>query len=98
MTCSPTVGKLPAPPHSHNLVPLFLRSMSLAPSHGFAGRVHLDLLPPEQTGWLAGLRDSEVGSALALMHGQASDPWTIAELAKRVGVSRSVLAERFRHF
>lgn len=61
-------------------------------------RRYVDLLPPEQTGWLAGLRDSEVGSALALMHGQASDPWTIAELAKRVGVSRSVLAERFRHF
>ncbi|HJY86040.1 MAG TPA: helix-turn-helix transcriptional regulator, partial [Candidatus Acidoferrales bacterium] len=27
-----------------------------------------------------------------------SDPWTIGELARRVGISRSVLAERFRHF
>jgi AraC-like DNA-binding protein len=61
-------------------------------------RRYVDLLPPGQTGWLAGARDPEVGKALALVHGQPSDPWTIAGLAKRVGVSRSVLAERFRHF
>ena len=61
-------------------------------------RRYVDLLPPGQTGWLAGARDPEVGSALALVHRQPSDPWTIAELARRVGVSRSVLAERFRHF
>jgi AraC-like DNA-binding protein len=61
-------------------------------------RRYMDLLPPGQMGWLAGARDPEVGSALALVHGQPSDPWTIAELARRVGVSRSVLAERFRHF
>jgi AraC-like DNA-binding protein len=61
-------------------------------------RRYVDLLPQEQTGWLAGARDPEVGNALALVHRQPSDPWTIAELARRVGVSRSVLAERFRHF
>ena len=61
-------------------------------------RRYLELLPPGQTGWLAGVRDPDVGSALALVHRQPSEPWTIAELAKRVGVSRSVLAERFRHF
>ena len=32
------------------------------------------------------------------MHGQPSDEWTIAELAKRVGVLCSALAERFQHF
>ena len=61
-------------------------------------RRYVDLLPPGQTGWLAGARDPDVGNALALVHRQPSDPWTIAELARRVGVSRSVLAERFRHF
>lgn len=61
-------------------------------------RRYVDLLPPDQTGWLAGARDPEVGTALALLHSRPSDPWTIAELARRVGVSRSVLAERFRHF
>ena len=61
-------------------------------------RRYVDLLPPGQTGWLAGARDPDVGNALALLHRQPSDPWTIAVLARRVGVSRSVLAERFRHF
>jgi AraC-like DNA-binding protein len=61
-------------------------------------RRYVELLPPGQTGWLAGARDPDIGNALALVHRQPSDPWTIAELAKRVGVSRSVLAERFRHF
>jgi AraC-like DNA-binding protein len=61
-------------------------------------RRYVEILPPGQTGWLAGARDPDVGNALALVHRQPSDPWTIAELARRVGVSRSVLAERFRHF
>jgi AraC-like DNA-binding protein len=61
-------------------------------------RRYVDLLPPGQTGWLAGARDPDVGNALALVHREPAEPWTIAELAKRVGVSRSVLAERFRHF
>jgi AraC-like DNA-binding protein len=61
-------------------------------------RRYVEHLPPGQTGWLAGARDPDVGNALALMHRQPSDPWTIAELARQVGVSRSVLAERFRHF
>ncbi len=55
-------------------------------------------LPAEQTGWLAGARDSEVGKTLALMHRNPAHPWTIASLAKDAGVSRSVLAERFRHY
>jgi AraC-like DNA-binding protein len=54
--------------------------------------------PPEQTGWLAGVRDPEVGKALALMHRHPARPWTIADLAGDVGLSRSVLAERFRHY
>lgn len=61
-------------------------------------RAYIALLPPEQTGWLAGARDSEVGKTLALMHRSPAHPWTIASLAKEAGVSRSVLAERFRHY
>jgi AraC-like DNA-binding protein len=53
-------------------------------------------LPAQQTGWLAGARDAVVGAALAQMHRAPEYPWTIAHLAQRVGVSRSVLAERFR--
>lgn len=61
-------------------------------------RAYIAHLPPDQTGWLAGARDSEVGKSLALMHRNPAHPWTIAALAKEVGVSRSVLAERFRHY
>ena len=55
-------------------------------------------LPERQTGWLAGARDREVGKVLALMHRRPAEPWTIAGLAKEVGLSRSVLAQRFRQF
>ncbi len=55
-------------------------------------------LPQEQTGWLAGARDPEVGAALGLIHRDPARPWTIASLAHEVGVSRSVLAERFRKY
>lgn len=58
-------------------------------------RRHLEALPPEQAGWLAGLRDPFIGKALSLMHARPARNWTIEELAKEVGVSRSVLAERF---
>jgi len=55
-------------------------------------------LPQDETGWLAGARDPDVGRALTLLHQRPDDPWTIAGLAKEIGVSRTVLAERFRHF
>ena len=61
-------------------------------------RTYIAHLPPEQTGWLAGARDPEVGKALALMHRNPAEPWTIASLAKEAGLSRSVLAERFRFY
>lgn len=61
-------------------------------------RRYIAQLPPSQTGWLAGVRDPDVGKALALLHKQPSQPWTIASLANEVGLSRSVLAERFRHY
>lgn len=58
-------------------------------------RRYLELLPPSQTGWLAGLRDPVVGQALAALHGQPSEDWTVDRLARLVGLSRSVFAERF---
>lgn len=61
-------------------------------------RRYMEQLPPEAIGWLAGARDSVVGSALALIHRRPSYPWTVSELAAEVGASRSLLAERFQHF
>ncbi|MCS6297274.1 MAG: AraC family transcriptional regulator [Nitrospira sp.] len=61
-------------------------------------RRYIAQLPHTETGWLAGVRDPDVGKALALLHQRPAQPWTIATLASEVGVSRSVLAERFQHF
>ena len=61
-------------------------------------RAYITQLPADQTGWLAGARDAEVGKTLALMHRSPARPWTIASLAKEAGLSRSVLAERFRRY
>jgi AraC-like DNA-binding protein len=60
-----------------------------------AVREHVRGLPAEQSGWLAGLRDRGVGRALALMHGDVSHPWSVEELGRRAGLSRSGLSERF---
>jgi AraC-like DNA-binding protein len=61
-------------------------------------RGYLASLSSGQTGWLAGLRDPTVARALALLHEQPNRPWTLEELGRRVGASRSALAERFSHF
>jgi AraC-like DNA-binding protein len=60
-----------------------------------AVRRYADQLPPQSEGWLAGLRDRFVGRALALMHEQPAQRWTIDELGRCVGLSRSALHERF---
>ena len=52
-------------------------------------------LPAERRGWLAGLRDPQIGRALALLHARPTDEWTAETLALEVGMSRSVFAERF---
>jgi AraC-like DNA-binding protein len=61
-------------------------------------RRHLATLAPDKTGWLAGLRDEAVGRCLAKLHAQPARAWTLEELAREVGSSRSILAERFMHF
>jgi AraC-like DNA-binding protein len=61
-------------------------------------RRYINEMPEGEVGWLAGTRDSIVGRALALLHQNPSHPWTISDLARQVGLSRSRLAERFRHY
>ena len=58
----------------------------------------ITMLPPETTGWLAGARDAEIGSALSALHRYPSRPWTLEDVAREAGISRSVLAERFQHY
>jgi AraC-like DNA-binding protein len=61
-------------------------------------RRHLATLPPETCGWLAGLRDDSIGRVLGKLHDRPAYGWGLEELAREVGMSRSVLAERFTHF
>jgi len=58
-------------------------------------RRHVSSLPAGQSGWLGGLRDEFVGKALARLHGRPDGAWTLHQLAREVGLSRSALAERF---
>src|SRR4030095_14715959 len=60
-----------------------------------AVRRYVETLPAASPGWLAGLRDRFVGRALALMHDAPATEWTVDELGRRVGLSRSALHERF---
>jgi AraC-like DNA-binding protein len=50
-----------------------------------------------RTGWLAGVGDRIVGAALNALHKRPAHDWTLEELARSAGTSRSVLAERFQH-
>jgi AraC-like DNA-binding protein len=61
-------------------------------------RRYVDGLPLDQMGWLAGTRDAIVGKSLGLLHSRIAHPWTIADLADEVGISRSALTERFTKY
>jgi AraC-like DNA-binding protein len=60
-----------------------------------AMRRHAASLPAGQKGWLAAMRDPQLGRALALMHAEPGRAWTVEDLAREVALSRSALGERF---
>lgn len=60
-----------------------------------AARRYLESLDEGASGWLAALRDRYVGKAIGLLHERPAEPWTVDELGRRVGLSRSALHERF---
>jgi AraC-like DNA-binding protein len=49
----------------------------------------------EAPGWYRAHADPVVGHALRLIHHNPGHPWTLAELASEVGISRAALARRF---
>jgi len=59
-------------------------------------RVHLAREPHAASGWLAGLADPVVATALSSLHRDPARSWTVAELARAAAVSRSTLAARFK--
>jgi AraC-like DNA-binding protein len=58
-------------------------------------RTYLQRLPASETGWLAALNDEMVGAAIHAVHARPAHPWTVAELAREVGASRSGFSARF---
>jgi AraC-like DNA-binding protein len=60
-------------------------------------RLYMNEQGEGRTGWLAGVGDRIVGAALNALHKSPAHAWTLEELARTAGTSRSVLAERFQH-
>jgi AraC-like DNA-binding protein/mannose-6-phosphate isomerase-like protein (cupin superfamily) len=58
-------------------------------------RRYASRLPPGAQGWFAALNDRIVGRALRSIHHDPARRWTVDELAREAGTSRSVLSERF---
>ncbi|HUQ54596.1 AraC family transcriptional regulator [Lentzea sp.] len=51
--------------------------------------------PAARTGWLGALQDQQIGQALALIHRDPAQPWTVERLAHQTAMSRSAFAARF---
>ena len=58
-------------------------------------RSWIDSAPEPERGWLAALRDEQVGRALTAIHREPEREWTVASLAKEAGMSRSAFSARF---
>ncbi|MBL0937769.1 MAG: AraC family transcriptional regulator [Gemmatimonadaceae bacterium] len=52
--------------------------------------------PTDRGSWSHAIRDPQVHCAVSRLHDECASPWTLESLAREVGLSRSVLAERFR--
>lgn len=59
-------------------------------------RHHLSSAETLPQGWLRGITDREIAPALAVMHRAPERPWSVATLAREVGMSRSRFAARFQ--
>jgi AraC-like DNA-binding protein len=69
----------------------------------FAELMLLDVLrrymaqrPSSQPGLLAALNDRQIAQALELVHEAPANPWSVDEIGRRVGMSRSSVAARFK--
>ena len=58
-------------------------------------RDYVEHLPAGSKGWLSGLADPAVSRALSIIHKRYAEDLEVDALAREVGVSRSVLGERF---
>jgi len=60
-------------------------------------RLYLGSRPLNGHGWLAGLTDRQIGSAIGAMHANPARRWTLEDLGRVAGMSRSTFAQRFKH-
>ncbi len=61
-----------------------------------AVRSHVEGLGGEAVGFFAALRDRALSRALALVHKHPERAWTVTELAREAGASRSSLTDKFQ--
>jgi AraC-like DNA-binding protein len=60
-----------------------------------AVRAYAVSLPENERSWLKGLGDRYVARAIAALNDDLAHPWTVDEIASRVGLSRSAFVEHF---
>ena len=58
-------------------------------------RSWIDSASDADLGWLAALRDDQIGRAIAAIHREPEKNWSVASLAREVGMSRSGFSARF---
>src|SRR5437588_11058070 len=61
-----------------------------------AVRAYIRTTGDRNLGWLAALKDPQIGQALALIQHQPGEAWTVGSLACRVSLSRSAFSAKFR--
>lgn len=59
-------------------------------------RLHLSARENVGTGWIFALGDDRLGAALTAMHADLARRWTLGEIGRVAGMSRSAFAERFK--
>ena len=58
-------------------------------------RTWIKTLSEDKRGWIAALRDKQIGTALSIIHRHPEKNWSVASLAKEIGMSRSGFSARF---
>jgi AraC-like DNA-binding protein len=59
-------------------------------------RLHMSEVSETSVGWIFALADKQMSAAMTAMHDDPSRRWTLVELAKHAGMSRSTFALKFK--
>jgi AraC-like DNA-binding protein len=75
---------------SSGIVPALIDSLLL-----YILRAWMDECPTRTVGWATALKDPAIAPALAAMHADPANSWTVESLAARAGLSRAAFAKKF---